>query len=308
MKKIILYFLTIILLTTISLMFLRFSDKDRIMRQNEFIENYAVYSLELPENITFCNESMPLNISDVNERLDREIHVNTHWQSQTLLLIKRSARWLPLIASILTLNATPLDFKYLAMAESGFMNVVSPSGAAGYWQFLKPTGKEYGLEITDEIDERYHVEHATLAATKYFKKSYSKFNNWTLVAASYNMGIEGLSSLLSNQGVNSYYDLLLSDETSRYVFRILALKTICSNPNLYGFHIRNRDLYLPYSYNTVIINSEIKDFVRFSSDNNINYKELKLLNPWLRKSNLKNHYKKEYKIKIIKADNLNLNK
>jgi peptidoglycan lytic transglycosylase D len=300
MRNIIAVLATVIVILSISAFLYSYSKKDSEMRQKEFNDNYAVYALELPATIDFAGEHVPMTIIDVKERLDRELLVNTYWQSQTLLLIKRAARWFPVIDSILILENIPSDFKYIALAESGLMNVVSPSGAAGYWQFLPSTGMEYGLEITEEVDERYHVELATKAAINYFKSSYGQFNNWTLTAASYNMGTAGLQKLLNKQKVNNYYDLLLPDETSRYIFRILALKLIHSNPEAYGFQIRNRDLYAPYSYYNITVDSSISDFVDLCNATEINYKQLKLLNPWLRKPFLINSHLKMYTIKISK--------
>ena len=265
----------------------------------EFQDNYAIYALDLPEELTFAGEPVPMVLIDVKERFDRELLVNTYWQSQTLLLIKRASRWFPLIDSILLANDIPKDFKYLALAESGFMNVVSPSGAAGYWQFLKRTGIEYDLKINENIDQRYDVELSTVAATKYLNKAHKEFSNWTMTAASYNMGVDGLKKLVNSQKVNSYYELLLSNETSRYIFRILALKQICEHPESYGFHLRQRDLYKPYSYSSIKVDSSIMNLSDFSIRNNINYKELKLLNPWLRQTELLNPEGIVFNIKIV---------
>ncbi len=236
---------------------------------------------------------------DVKERFDRELLVNTYWQSQTLLLLKRKERWFPLIEPILKSNGIPDDFKYLALAESGLTNVVSPSGAAGYWQFLEATGTRYGLEINSEVDERYHVEKATIAACSYFKEAYGVFKNWSLVAASYNMGIDGITKQLDRQHVTNYYDLLLVEETSRYLLRIVALKEICKNPLLYGFHLRKRDFYEPYKYRTVVVDTGVTDLALFAVSLGTTYKELKILNPWLRTSTLSNKMQKKYSILIL---------
>lgn len=272
---------------------------DNINRWKEFTDNYRIYALDIPQKATFANEELPLSILDVRERLDRELLVNTYWQSQTLFLIKRKERWFPVIEPILKAQNIPDDFKYLALAESGLTNVVSPSGAAGFWQFLETTGTQYGLEINSEVDERYHLEKATIAACAYLKEAYSIFNNWSLVAASYNMGIDGIRKQMENQGASDYYDLLLVEETSRYVFRIVALKEICSNPLNYGFHLRKRDLYPPYTYKMIAVDSSITDLADFALSQGINYKELKLLNPWLRTPTLTNKSKKKYDIKIF---------
>jgi hypothetical protein len=217
-------------------------------------------------------------------------------------LLKRSARWFPVLDSILAKNNVPTDFKFLAAAESGFINVVSPAGAVGFWQFLKDTGKKYGLEINDEVDERYNVEKSTEAACQYFLKAYETFNSWSLVAASYNMGMTGLQKQIEKQKVNSYYDLLLNDETFRYVARIIAMKEILTYPDKYGFHIRKKDLYAPFIYSEICIDSAVPDLADLSLSQNINYKKLKLLNPWLRQNEITNKSGKSYYVKILSED------
>ncbi len=265
-----------------------------------FRENHHTYSLNIPAELNFSNEPVPLNMFDVRERMDRELMVNVYWQSQTLLLLKRAHRWFPVIEPILKKNNVPDDFKYLSVAESGLTNIVSPSNAVGFWQFLESTGKMHGLEINDEVDERYGVEQSTEAACRFFTKSYEQFGSWTLVAASYNMGTSGLDKQIEKQKVRNYYDLLLNDETFRYVFRILAIKEIFTHPEQYGFYFRMKDLYAPFEYSTTNIDSSVTDFADFSIRNNINYKTLKLLNPWLRQNYLTNKDRKSYSIKILK--------
>ncbi len=299
MNKVLKYLLIGIVPVLLLMLFIFSTSTDTNNRWKEFSDNYNIYALDLPEKVTFANEKLPLTILDVRERLDREMLVNTYWQSQTLFFIKRKERWFPIIEPILKANNIPDDFKYLAIAESGLTNVVSPSGAAGFWQFLESTGKQYGLEINSEVDERYHLEKATVAACAYFKEAYKIFNNWSLVAASYNMGIDGIKKQLESQGASDYYDLLLVEETSRYVFRIVALKEICSNPLHYGFHLRKRDLYPPYTFKLVTVDSTVADLADFALSQKINYKELKLLNPWLRVPTLTNKLKKKYEIKIF---------
>lgn len=266
--------------------------------QRYFNENYKIFSLTIPENLDFAGEKLPLEIDDVKERLDRELLVNTYWQSQTLLFFKRSNRWFPVIEPILEKEGVPNDFKYLAVIESGLDNVVSPAGATGYWQIMRETGREFGLEINNEVDERYHVEKSTVAACKYLKQAYKKYGSWTLAAASYNMGMRGLERQMERQKVDDYYDLLLNTETGRYVFRILAIKEILSKPAQYGFHFRPKDLYAPYETYDVVIHTAIHDFAEFAFENHINYKTLKLHNPWLRDSFLTNPRNKEYTLKL----------
>ena len=261
-------------------------------------DHYKIFALESPEEISFADEKIPLDITDVKERLDRELMVNTYWQSQTLLLHKRANRWFPVIEPILAENNVPDDFKYLALAESGLDNVISPAGAVGFWQFLKSTGKSYGLEINDEVDERYHVEKSTVAACKYLTESYQKYGSWSLAAASYNMGPNGLDKQMEIQNEESYFDLLLNAETSRYIFRILAMKEILTNSTKYGFYFRPKDLYEPYQVKFVQLDDSIEDWAEFAHSNHINYKILKTLNPWLRKPYLTNKNSKLYTIKL----------
>jgi hypothetical protein len=267
-----------------------------------FSDHYHIHSLNIPEKLEFAGEKVPLHDYDVIERIDRELLVNTYWQSQMLLFNKRAARWFPVIEPILKQYRVPDDFKYLALAESGLTHAVSPSGAVGFWQFIEESGKKYGLKINEEVDERYHVEKSTEAACRYLLDAYSQFNNWTLAAASYNMGIPGIKKQLERQKVNSYYDLMLNDETFRYVFRAIAIKTIMSDLPAYGFHIRKKDLYRPLKYTTVTVDSAVTDFADFAFQQSINYKMLKLLNPWLRQSYLLNKTKKQYAIKILNPD------
>lgn len=263
-------------------------------------ESYGVFALPIPQELNFAGEPVPVDNFEVLERFDRELLVNTYWQSQTLLFFKRANRWFPLIETVLAEQGVPDDFKYLALIESGLMNVVSPAGAAGYWQILQSTGRELGLEVNTEIDERYHVEKSTIAACRFLKDAYERYNSWTLAAAAYNMGRSGLNRQLTNQRSGNYYDLYLNEETSRYVFRILAIKTILENPQGHGFNFRKQDLYLPLDYYTVTVNTTIDDLVEFAHSHQITYKELRTLNPWLRRTSLPNRTGKEYEIKITK--------
>ena len=261
-------------------------------------ERYRIFSLPLPEKADFCGELAPLEQWDVAEKFDREMLVNTYWHSNTLLSIKRAYRWFPVIEPILKEQGIPDDFKYLALIESGFINATSPSGAVGFWQFLPETATQYGLEVNDEVDERYHVEKSTRAACAYFKDAYARFGTWSLVAASYNMGMGGVQKQADRQGSTDYYQLLLNEETARYVFRILAIKELMNNADKYGFVVRPTDLYSPLSSTTITLNQGVEDFAAYAQQNGINYKTLKLYNPWLRQSYLKNKSNKIYEIKI----------
>lgn len=252
-----------------------------------FVEgmNYAM-PVTLPDSASFAGEFVPMNIFYVREQLDRELTVNTYWHSSTLLSLKRSARWFPVIEPILQKNGIPEDFKYLALIESGLANVVSPAGAAGFWQFLDDTGRDCGLIVNKEVDERYHVAKATEAACIYLKKAYQKYNDWTLVAASYNAGMGKISDAVLKQQAGNYYNLYLNEETARYIFRILALKYICENPRKYGFKLQQGDFYPPLKNKPVIVNSSIPDLVTFAKENKTTYRMIKELNPWLRSDKL----------------------
>lgn len=266
--------------------------------EGEYAGYLNAVSLELPEELYFAGERVPLEIPDVRERLDRELHINTYWHSSTIFLIKRAHRWLPQMEVILREHGIPDDFKYLTAIEGGFVNGVSPKNAVGFWQILKSSGKENGLEITRSVDERYDPLKSTEAACKYLKKAHRKFNNWTNAAASYNRGMRGLQRALDNQQVDSYYDLLLNSETSRYVFRILAIKEIIEHPAKYGFNIDKGHLYEQEKLRYVEVDKNINDLVKFAKDQGINYKLLKRHNPWLRDDQLDVGRNKTYRIAI----------
>ena len=259
-----------------------------------FKNNYKVFSPEIPNELYFAGEKVPLEYVEVRENLERELLINTFWQSNTILMIKRANRWFPQIETILKAEGVPDDFKYLALAESGLILTSSPAGACGYWQFIKETGVKHGLEINDEVDERYNTEKATKAACKYLKGAYSQFKSWTNAAASYNMGEAGLRNQIEFQKSANYYDLFLNAETSRYVFRILALKLIVNKPSDYGIYLRNKDLYQTIPTYTVTIDTSISNLAEFAKANNVTYKVLKQFNPWLRDRFLSNKSKKQY--------------
>ncbi|OFY98673.1 MAG: hypothetical protein A3K10_08290 [Bacteroidetes bacterium RIFCSPLOWO2_12_FULL_31_6] len=261
---------------------------------------FSVFSLEIPKKVDFAGELVPLQIVDVYERLDRELIVNTYWQSQTLLFHKRAYKYFPLMEPILKKYGIPDDFKYLALVESAFTNIVSPAGATGFWQLMDATAISYGLEVNEEVDERYHIEKSTETACKYILEAYKQLKSWTLVAASYNMGITGILNQLERQKANNYYDLLLNEETSRYVFRAIAVKLIITNPQKYGYYITAKNLYKPIETFTISVDSAITDLAVFASLQNVNYKILKIFNPWLRQSYLTNTEHKKYIITLPK--------
>lgn len=257
-----------------------------------------VFPLTVEGDLFFAGERVPLEDDEVRERLDRELQINAYWQSNTILSMKLANRYFDEIEKILVEEGVPTDFKYLPLIESGFRDVVSPAGAAGFWQFLSGTGRNFGLEINDAIDERYHLQKSTRAACKYLKDAKERLGSWSLAAAAYNFGTDGISSKLQAQQVNNYYDLFLTQETSRYVFRMLAMKVIFSNPQKAGFYLKEADLYQPFSYNEITVDSTISDITSFAKNYNLNYKDIKVLNSWLRSTHLPNKSKKTYQIKI----------
>jgi hypothetical protein len=259
---------------------------------------YNIKSFKLPDDVTFAGEKMPLNNFDTRESLEREILTSAYRHSSTILIIMRANRYLPLIEKILKKNNIPDDFKYLVAAESEYSNMVSPVGATGFWQIMPETGKEEGLEINTVVDERYNVEKSTQFACNYFMKSYEKYGNWTLAAASYDGGRSAIDEQIEIQHQHNYYDLLLSDETARYIFRAVAYKLIITDPENYGFNISKTDLYPELKYTEVKVDSAVTDFSAFAEKFGTNYKMLKFLNPWLRKPFLTPRPNKGYLIKI----------
>jgi membrane-bound lytic murein transglycosylase D len=275
---------------------------------NLISEKYSVFAIPIPDTIYFADERVPSEFFDVYENLDREFLVNTYWHSQTFLFLKRANRYFPVIEPILKKNGVPDDFKYLCVAESGLTNVVSPAGAAGFWQFLKATGERYGLIINDEIDERYHLVKSTNAACAYLKESYETYGDWTLVAASFNMGMGGLDKQIKKQGVKTYYDLYLNEETSRYLFRIISIKMIMEKPEAFGIHYRKKDLYPIIPVEQIKADTSITDLATWALGQNINYKLLKIFNPWLRQNTLTIEPGKSYQIDIPLEGYRNLEK
>ena len=264
--------------------------------------DHITHDVELPETMTFCGEEVPLDLFFVRERLERELMVNSYRHSATILQLKRTTRWFPVMEPIMEQHGLPEDFKYLAMIESELTNAVSPSKAVGFWQFLEGTGKEYGLEINKQVDMRYNVEKETVAACKYLKDSYRKFGSWISAAAAFNCGNGRITKTMEEQRVDSYFDMLLPEETQRYVYRILALKLITENPEKYGFTIRDNGWYRPYETKTVTVVQSIPDLVDFAYRQGTNYKMLKYFNPWLRSTSLTVSPGNSYEIKIPTGD------
>ncbi|MEP0862219.1 MAG: lytic transglycosylase domain-containing protein [Ignavibacterium sp.] len=274
--------------------------------QNQNSSQLIITQPEIPDEVYLFGEKLPLDNFEVYERLDRELIVNAYWHSATILALKRANRWFPVIEPILKKNNIPADFKYLAVAESNLENVISPAGATGFWQFIKSAAIEYGLEVNDEVDERYDVEKSTEAACRYIKDAYQKFGSWTMAAAAYNAGMNGIDKWSSIQKTNNYYNLVLGIETSRYISRVAALKIIMENPKKYGFNLSEKDLYPPLKYKEVVLDSSVTDFANYAASLGINYKTLKLYNPWLRDTSLKNKNGKKYVIKIPEEGSIKL--
>jgi membrane-bound lytic murein transglycosylase D len=260
--------------------------------------DYQVYAPDVPLNAHFANELVPLNNLIVKEALDKELLSNAYWHSNSFMYIKRANRWFPIIEPILKKNNIPDDFKYLAVIESGLTNATSPSGAKGFWQFMPKTAKDYNLEISDDIEERYNLKMSTEAACIYLQRAYDKFGNWTLAAASYNMGKTGLLNQLKKQKVNNYYDLLLNAETARYVYRMIAVKYILKDPAKFGFIVREDQQYQTFKSIEITIDSSVTNWADFAISQNTNYKTLKRLNPWLISNKMDNPSGKEYRLKL----------
>ena len=275
-----------------------FTAPQQVSKSENFPQNYQILTPPVPKEMKMFDEEIPLKDIDIYERLEREIIVNTYWHSSTILMMKRAARWFPVIEPILKKNNIPDDFKYIAVIESGLDNVVSPAGAVGFWQFIKATAPRYGLDISYNVDERYNVEKSTQAACDYIREAYNKFGRWADAAASFNMGIDGVARQVERQKTTNYYNMTLSSETERYIFRAVAMKLILSNPERYGFKADGERMYEPYKTYEVEITSDIKDLAQWSIDKGINYKWLKILNPWLRDKEVSVPAGTTYKIKL----------
>ena len=273
------------------------SDEDAIYTQ-ALKNDYRIYSPVLPDTLKFAGEKVPLDVYYVREGLDREILSNMYWHTNTILNMKRAYRYFPVIEPILKRHNIPDDFKYLCVIESNLMNVTSPAKAQGYWQFIKATGKKYGLEISEEIDMRNSLEASTEAACKFLKALYNQFGSWTLAAAAYNCGENGLQRQLNLQEVDNYYDLRLNSETARYVYRIMAMKLIMQNPQDYGFHLRYKDMYPQLPYRTAELKGQNIDLYQFAKEHNTTYKMLREMNPWIITNKLTNKANKTYTVRL----------
>ncbi|WP_158837946.1 lytic transglycosylase domain-containing protein [Polaribacter sp. L3A8] len=291
-------FISLLSVLIVTFLFFNAINKNETDPETSTSKTYKIKALKLPTNLNLAGERVPLEIPDVKERMERELLVNTYWQSNGLLLIKRANKYFPVLEPLLKKYGLPDDFKFLALAESAFIDETSSAGAAGMWHFMKATGKEYGLEINSNVDERYNIEKSTKVAAEYLIKSKERFNSWTLAAASYNAGNYGVSKRLETQEVDNYYDAKLPNETERYVLRIIALKEVISNPKKYGFVFENEDLYTLEKTRTIKVDTAISNITHFAKKFGMNYKEFKIHNPWLRENNLNNKSRKVYEIKI----------
>ena len=293
-----------------AIILLSFSEKEEIKTSSQNLTSSSeslderdlpqiVRSVDINKVFDFAGEPLPHDQADVKERLERELLVNSYRHSATIQYLKLMTRYFPLLETILRQEGVPEDFKYLAVAESGLRPAVSPAGAKGLWQFMKGTGLQYGLEINSEVDERYHVEKSTRAAAKYLKALHKQFGSWTLAAAAYNMGPTALSKDLKLQKETSYYNLNLSRETMRYIFRIVALKDIHQHAQQYGFYMESSDYYQPLdNVHAIPVETGIESLADFAHKYNSSYRELKVHNPWLLNHKLTNSSKRKYFIHL----------
>jgi hypothetical protein len=307
------YYLFLGIMITIGLIFftiaLFFTDNTTNANSNpneDFPQGYKIISPEIPNYLEFAGEKIPTENFEVYERMEREFLSNTYWHSATILAIKRANRWFPVIEPILKKNNIPDDFKYLAVAESNLENVISPAGATGFWQFMKPAGEKYGLEINSLVDERYDVEKSAEAACKYLRDSYDMSGSWIVAAASYNMGQDGVTNQRERQKAKNYFNLVLNSETSRFVARIVSLKYILQNPEKYGFDIKSEDKYKPLEYSEVTLDSSVSDLADYAKSLGVNYFILKMYNPWLRDNYLSNKTNTTYTIKLPKEGSIEI--
>lgn len=261
----------------------------------------VVKSANLDRPFDFAGEPLPMDNFDVRERLDRELMVNSYWHSSTILNIKASRRFFPLFEKVFEQYGIPDDFKYIAVAESSLRNATSPAGAKGVWQFMKSVGQSFGLESNSEVEERFNIEKATHAACKHFLSLKKRFGSWTLAATAYNVGPTKLARQKKEQRAATYYDMNLNQETSRYIFRLVAIKEILKNPQDFGFYLEDKDYYKPLNdYAVVETNESIPNLGDFAQKYGTTYRLLKVYNPWLVSGKLTNSKKKTYQIKVPK--------
>jgi hypothetical protein len=277
-----------------------FAGKIDILENNAAEPAMVIKSITLQDSYEFAGEKLTMEDWDIRERLERELYANVFQHSSTIIAIKRSMRYFPLIEKKLAEHGLPADLKYIAVAESMLSNAVSSAGAKGVWQLMKPVSEFYGLEISEEVDERYHVEKATEIACKYLKHLHKRFGNWTMATAAYNIGETRFKKELDFQRAESYFDMQLNEETSRYVFRLFAIKAVLEDPEYHGYQLKDNDGYAPIEPTKMItVAKPIPDLGMFAQENNISYRKLKWLNPWLISKQLTNPMKKEYQIRLL---------
>lgn len=262
-------------------------------------------SPDIPASVTFAGEKVSFDRLDMAERLDRELTSVIYGQTTTELCFKRANRYFPALSKILKEQGVPLDFLYLAVTESSMdYNAYSSAKAAGIWQLLAGTARDYGLEVNDEVDERFDPEKSTVAACKYLKAAYKKYGHWPTVAASYNAGMQRLTNELSKQKVDNSFDLYLVQETSRYVFRIIAYKLVMENPKRYGYRLSRQHLYQPVGYTVVDVTGPVASWIDWAKGKGITYAQLREANPWIRSTKLTNAGGKTYKVRVPKQGDL----
>lgn len=290
------FFLLILCLLIISLTIFSYSDNPD---SNHETIPQKIINVRWNKDLKFADEIIPLDNPDVAERLERELIINTYQHTSTLMHLKLAGRYLPTVEKIFHKEGIPDDLKYLAVAESSLRNAISSAGAKGIWQFRDAAAKDLGLIINEYVDERNNFEKSTYAACKYLKQLKARFNSWSLACAAYNMGPSALASTLKEQEENNYYNLNLSDETNRYVFRIIAIKEIMKSPDIYGYYLKSSESYRPFNtFTEISIDSSIHNLAKFAHEQGLSYRQLKVYNPWLMKSSLINKDKTVYKIKI----------
>lgn len=268
--------------------------------------NFKVLGLNLPKNLSFAGEKVPLNDFEIKESLEKEFFGNKSWKSSSIILFGKAKKWFPLIESILKKEGIPDDFKYVAVIESHLSNVTSPMGAAGFWQIMPSTAKGYGLIINEDVDERYDVEKSTYVACKHFKDGYNYFKNWTLSAAAYNVGIGGIQNAIKKQNTTNYYNLILNTETGSFIYRILAYKTLLSNPKHFGVNNKLKSNNSFPAFKIIRVDSSITNLSAFAKHLNTNVVTLKTFNAWLIGDKLTNTEKHVYEFKIPKNKNLDI--
>ena len=304
MKKLIIFIFLIVTLITGAIMFISSNNVENTEQQRPQVMSMTA-NVDIPEKMMFAGETYVFDRYDKHERLDRELNSFTYFHSTTLLLIKNANRYFPIIEPILKQHGIPDDIKYLAVIESSLNpRAVSPMKAVGLWQFMPDTGRQFGLEVTAEVDERYHIEKSTVAACKYLKDAYRKYNSWSAAAMSYNGGQGRITSELRSQQADDALDLWLVEETTRYFYRILAMKLVFENPTQYGFIIRAHQLYKPIVFKDLHVSTSIPNLATFAKEQGLTYAQLKDFNSWLRSTSLTVRSGKSYTLQIPTRESL----